>query len=213
MAANNYHGADTVLADSKSFFDALRTGLLGPTLSASEVAGCEAILSACGGWSASWTAYALATAYHETKHTMQPVREDGTPAYFLRMYDIEGQRPAVARVLGNLKPGDGALYAGRGYVQLTGRGNYAKAQIALGPDFVVTPDLALEPANAARILRLGIGEGWFTGQRLSNYLYGPRGTARAFVSARRVINGQDRAEMVAEYAMQFQTALASGGWR
>ena len=37
-----------------------------------EVTGCKAILDACRGWRPAWTAYALATAYPETAHTMQP---------------------------------------------------------------------------------------------------------------------------------------------
>ncbi|RZK38651.1 MAG: hypothetical protein EOO90_21515, partial [Pedobacter sp.] len=33
---------------------------------------------------------------------------------FKRMYDPKGDRPEVARRLGNVHPGDGARYAGRG---------------------------------------------------------------------------------------------------
>ena len=43
-----------------------------------------------------WTAYALATAYHETASTMQPIRENGTESYFTRMYDVTGARPKLA---------------------------------------------------------------------------------------------------------------------
>jgi putative chitinase len=55
------------------FYDAVRRGLLGPTLSPDEVSGCAAILSAMAAAPLAWTAYALATAYHETAHTMQPI--------------------------------------------------------------------------------------------------------------------------------------------
>lgn len=55
------------------------------------------------------------------------------------------------RDLGNLQPGDGARYIGRGYMQLTGRANYAAAGAALGMDLEGHPELAEEPGNATRI--------------------------------------------------------------
>jgi hypothetical protein len=51
------------------------------------------------------------------------------------------------RDLGNLQPGDGARYIGRGYMQLTGRANYAAAGAALGLDLERHPELAEEPGN------------------------------------------------------------------
>lgn len=53
--------------------------------------------------------------------------------------------------LGNTQPGDGKRFKGRGAIQLTGRANYVKAGLALGVDLVNSPDLAAEPALAARI--------------------------------------------------------------
>jgi predicted chitinase len=53
--------------------------------------------------------------------------------------------------MGNNQPGDGYRYRGRGYIQLTGRENYTSAGRALGLDLAGNPDLAAEPANAARI--------------------------------------------------------------
>ncbi len=55
--------------------------------------------------------------------TMQPIKEYGGERYFYRMYDITGYRPGVAKHLGNLQPGDGARFPGRGLVQLTSRKN------------------------------------------------------------------------------------------
>lgn len=187
------------------FFAALRAGLLGPELSQAEVDGVQAILTACAGWPLSWTAYALATSYHETAHTMRPIVEYGGVAYFTRMYDRGGLRPAVAAALGNTEPGDGARFCGRGYVQLTGRANYVRAGLA------DEPDRALDPAVAAGVLERGMREGWF-GRRLLDVLpLGGRATRRQFIAARRVVNGQDRAALIADYALKFQDALVAGG--
>ena len=200
------------LATPAAFFDHLRAGLFSPALSASEVSGCEAILGACAGWRLSWTAYGLGTAYLETAHTMQPVKEVGGDVYFNRMYGPDGNRPAIAKQLGNTEPGDGALFAGRGYVQLTGRGLYAKAGAELDQPLVENPDLALEPAIAAQIMRRGMERGWFTGRTLSMYLIQDQEAHYPFTQARRIINGQDRASDVADYAQQFQQALIAGAW-
>ena len=199
-------------SDAK-FFDSVRRGLLGPTLSPSEVSGCNAILAAMEGAPLAWTAYALATAYKETAHTMQPINEMGGDAYFFRRYDPDGQRPDIAQRLGNAQQGDGVRFHGRGYVQLTGRANYAKASQKLGVDLVGHPELALQDDIAAKVMRRGMQEGWFTGKRFGDYLPG-EGPARAdvFALARRIINGIDCADEIAGYAVQFQNALIAGGW-
>lgn len=59
-----------------------------------------------------------------------------------------GKKPGT---LGNTHPGDGWKYHGRGFTQLTGRDNYAHYGKVVGLDLVSHPDLAAEPANAARI--------------------------------------------------------------
>jgi predicted chitinase len=55
------------------------------------------------------------------------------------------------RDLGNTQPGDGKRFKGRGYIQLTGRANYAAAGKALGLDLVNNPELAAKPENASRV--------------------------------------------------------------
>ncbi|MCC4589557.1 peptidoglycan DD-metalloendopeptidase family protein [Xanthomonas campestris pv. cannae] len=55
------------------------------------------------------------------------------------------------RDLGNDQPGDGYLYHGRGYMQLTGKAQYRAAGEALGLDLVNRPELASQPENASRI--------------------------------------------------------------
>ena len=209
-------------ADYGKFFDFLRGNkMLGPSISAPEFQGCDKIIRACAeaGWGVSWTAYALATTYHETAHTMQPVKEIGGTAYFTRMYDIRGSRPAKARELGNLTPGDGAKYAGRGYVQLTGKANYEKATVKLREmgydvDLVADPDKAMDPEIAAVILVVGMEEGWFTGREIDDDLpkAGPAGLNQ-FIMTRDVINGRDKQNEIAAYAVDFQTGLQQGGYK
>jgi len=205
----------TRLTNPAGFFAALRAGLLGPDLSPSEVDGCNAILDACGadGWPLAYAAYGLATAYHETAHTMQPIKEIGGPAYFRRMYDIEGQRPDVARRLGNVHPGDGAKFPGMGYVQSTGRGNAKRAGDEMDLPIEDQPELLMRPDVAAKVMVRGMREGWFTSKRLADYLpkNGPAGHGQ-FFPARRIINGLDRADLIAGYADGFQDALTSGLW-
>jgi len=208
--------------DYGKLYDFLRVNkMLGPKISASEFEGCDTVIRACarGGWGISWVAYALATTYHETNGTMQPIKEIGGPAYFTKMYDIQGDRPAKARELGNLTPGDGARYPGMGYVQLTGRGNFTKATAklrALGfdVDLVAEPHRAMEPEIAAVILVSGMREGWFTGRDIDDDLpaTGPAGLTQ-FTLSRDIINGRDKQEMIARYAVDFQTGLQQGGYR
>lgn len=199
--------------NQKAFFDACRKGVMGPTLDGGEVSGAGAIIDAMASAPLADTAYALATAWHETAHTMQPIREFGGTAYLRRMYDVEGQNPARARKMGNVTPGDGPRYCGRGYVQLTWRSNYRKAGEKLGYPLEGNPELAMRPDIAAQIMRRGMAEGWFTGKSFRSYLpaEGPA-TLAEFKAARRIINGTDKADLIAGYAVQFQAALAAGGW-
>ena len=208
---------DPGFADAAGFYDWLRGDkMLGPKISSSEYAGCKALTTAMNadGWSLAWAAYGLATPYLETAATMQPIGEYGGNAYFKRMYDIKGARPAKARELGNLQPGDGVLFHGRGYVQLTGRANYRKAGEALGLALEAQPEQALRPDVAADIMVRGMRDGWFTGKKMNDYLPADaEGTQKQFRDARRIINGLDRAEDIADYALRFQKALAAGGWK
>lgn len=53
--------------------------------------------------------------------------------------------------LGNTEPGDGERFKGRGFIQLTGRSNYKSMGEKLGLDLVNNPDLAKDPAVAAKV--------------------------------------------------------------
>ncbi len=196
----------------EAFFKAVREGILGPTLDNDEVQGCEVILDAMAGLPLSWCAYALATAYHETAHEMQPIAERGGPKYFTRMYDITGARPKMASDMGNTAPGDGPRYCGRGFVQLTWKSNYAKASQVTGEDLIAHPEKAMRIDLAAKIMRSGMEGGWFTGKAFRHYLPDARGTLKQYTEARRIINGTDKAALIAGYAMQFEAALIKGQW-
>ena len=200
--------------DRKAFFAHCRaSSVMGDTLDGDEVQGTEAILNAMKGAPLSYTAYALATARHETAGTMQPIHEYGGPSYFFRRYVPRGDKPHIAAELGNTMPGDGALFAGRGYVQLTGRKNYTLAAKRLGYPLVGNPDLAMRPDIAALIMRQGMQEGWFTGKSFHDYLPAKMPAPRVqFVQARRIINGTDKAATIADYAVKFQAALTEGDW-
>jgi hypothetical protein len=62
-------------------------------------------------------------------------------------------------------------------------------------------------------MRKGMDEGWFTGKAFKHYLpqHG-NATRDQFIAARRIINGTDKAALIADYAMAFQGALRGGGW-
>ena len=179
--------------DMARFYEVIRQKF--GRLSQQQVDGFNFLVPALSDWPVSWQAYALATTWHETARTMQPILERGGEAYFRRMYDPLGERPHVAKRLGNTQPGDGARYAGRGYVQITGRTNYQRYGIADSPEDALKPDVAL------RILRDGMEHGRFTGKALKDYLPGD------YVNARRIINGVDRAAEIAKHAETFEAAL------
>jgi putative chitinase len=189
--------------DPAPFFGALRHGLMGPTLEQNEVGGCNAILTAMAGVPRAYCAYALATAWHETNATMQPVRE----AYWLS----EAWRKKHLRYW---------PWYGRGYVQLTWQTNYERAdeELGLGGSLLQNPDRAMELAIAAQVMRHGMIDGWFAGDRIGRHTLARHlpesgdASESQFTSARRIINGTDKALAIARHALQFQSALKAGGW-
>lgn len=168
----------------------------------SQVDGFNAIISATNAYGKGainplYTAYMLATAWHETARTMQPIREygRGRGRKYGRKIDITGK---IYKFLNH-------IYYGRGYVQLTWLTNYVKMRNYLDVDFVNNPDLALVPKNAADIMITGMLKGMFTGLSLSKCIR--YGSYAEFVYARRIINGRDKDRLIASYAVQFLDSL------
>jgi hypothetical protein len=154
-----------------------------------------------------WLAYMLATTFHETGATMRPVHEIGTAAYFTRMYDIRGAQPVRAKRMGNTTPGDGIKYCGRGYAQLTWKNNYARMAALIHADLVGNPELAMDPKIAASVLFVGMAgetKNTFSGHSLREYF---NDTREDWVGARRIVNGQDHARLIADTARAFYAAL------
>ena len=85
----------------------------------------------------------LAQVAHETGNFSSMV-ENGPKKYF-RRYEMK-HNPATAKILGNVKPGDGERFKGRSFVQLTGRDNYMRAGRALGLPLVEKPQLLENPS-------------------------------------------------------------------
>lgn len=88
---------------------------------------------------------AVATVVTEVGKGLRPINEYGSRPYFTQMYQGRAD-------LGNTRPGDGARYHGRGYIQLTGRANYRAYGQRLGLPLENRPGLALQPYVGARVL-------------------------------------------------------------
>ena len=166
-------------------------------LSVVQVASIEAIINRMSGMPIQHIAYVLATAWHEAR--FKPQREWGRG--FGRPYGRKGKY--------------GFAPYGRGLVQLTWDRNYEWADKRLGLNGALLRDfdLALHPTHAADILVYGMLEGAFAsnGKPLSHY--GPRPDGGFdYRSARQTVNVMDKADLIAGYAKQFESALREGGW-
>lgn len=139
--------------------------------------------------------YLIATCFHETAHTFLPVSERGSRSYFNKYEPTQ----KLGRTLGNTIAGDGYTYRGRGYVQITGRYNYARFSSQLQVNLIGQPALACDPQIAYRIISFGMKNGFFTGRKLGDYLNEFR---QDYFNARRVVNGIDRAEFIQNWAVR-----------
>jgi len=90
----------------------------------------------------------MAQCQHETLNFTK-MKEIGGSLDF-KKYDPK-HAPKKAKILGNTKTGDGSRYAGRGFIQLTGRDNYKKAGDALGLPLEKHPEMVENPMVAAKV--------------------------------------------------------------
>lgn len=191
------------MINRKFFFDHARITLFGGKLTTLQVAGMTAILDE---WESKQThnytdnrhlAYMLATTYHETDKKMQPIEEYGKGKG--RDY---GKRLKLSR-----KPyaDTMALFYGRGFVQLTWYENYDKAGRKYGINLLQKPELALRLDIATKIMFDGMYEGWFTGKKLADYFNNAK---TDWLNARRIINGTDKAGLIADHAQKFYACIS-----
>jgi hypothetical protein len=209
--------------DRPFFFDTVRAALFKGALNAPQVDGMTAILDF---WEARmpdadrrWLAYIMATAFHETAFTMQPVREtlattDARAIEILENAFANGKLSWVKTPYWR-RDEDGKSWLGRGLVQLTHKRNYEAMSVLTGIDLVAEPDRAMEMAAAVSILIEGMVEGSFSRHKLADHL---NETTDDWVNARRIVNGTDRAEKLAGYGKTFLAAIRPappgqpGGW-
>ena len=189
--------------DRKHFFDVVRKDLFRGTLSQSQVDGMNYLLEV---WEkhfeaanprdgTNWLAYALATFFHETAETMQPIEEYG-----------KGSGKSYGQPTGphNQK------YYGRGHVQLTWEANYKNGEKFLKDRYGVEAPLHKEPhrmlhaSTSALVSYDGMANGWFTGVGLPTYFNSKVEDPK---NARRIVNGTDKADLIAGYYQKFKKAL------
>jgi hypothetical protein len=142
-------------------------------------------------------AYILSTSWHETAATMMPIAEYGEG----EGYEYGEPCPQY----------DNQVAYGRGYVQLTWYYNYEKAdqELSLAGALLENFDLALDPIVASQIIFEGMLEGWFTGKKLGDYV---NDEVTDYYNARRVVNGTDKADLLAGYAESFEKALREANY-
>jgi len=163
-----------------TFYTYIRRAPFGGSLKSGQVDGLEKILDFVRtehDIALDKLAYVLATVFHETAQTMQPIEEYGK---------------------GKGKKYGPTGYWGRGLVQITWEQNYKKFGIEK------TPEKALEWPTALFILFDGMERGKFTGRRLDQYF---NDTKSDPVGARAIVNGTDKAQLIAGYYKNFLDAL------
>lgn len=195
------------------FFQQVRVTLFDGTLKSSQRAGLEGILDAWEPQLASkddrWLAYMLATTHHETGRTMQPVREtfastDDKAIQILEKAFAAGKLPWVSKPYWR-RDADGKSWLGRGFVQLTHKSNYKRMGDLFGIDLLTDPNVVMRHDISTAILTEGMIRGSFTGKKLGDY-FTP--TKSDWFNARRIINGIEKAELVASYGQKYYAAIS-----
>ncbi len=193
------------MINRKFLFEYLRASVFGGAMPVSASEGVEAILDE---WELRhesqddrWLAYVLATVHFETDQTFRPLKEDAARARRL----AQNQRLAEGGAADEPDDEECQRYFGRGFVLLTWRENYAWVGRKIGVDLLDEPEKALNLDIASRIIISGMQDGWFTGERLSDYL---NGDDEDWVGARRVIANMTKANLIASYARRYYAGIA-----
>ena len=157
-------------------------------------------------------AYILATIWHETATTMQPIAEYGKGKgriYGTWYRNSKGELYAYKNGNRNtvyLQSEHPHLYYGRGETQNTWYDNYEKLSKVFNVDFLSNPDLLLTQEWSTPVTIHSMKVGLYTGRKLSDYI---NQSKKDYLNARRIINGMDKASLIAGYAETFEKALRS----
>ena len=146
-------------------------------------------------------AYILATAYYESR--LKPIEEIG------KGHGLPyGSKFKQAKVNGAHVPytTPDKLFYGRGFCQITWLENYEMFGKLLGIDLLNNPELALSVSVAAYIIVVGMKKGLFTGVSLIKY-FDDAHNIHDPINARKIINGTDKADLIAGYYNSFYNAL------
>ena len=173
--------------DKEIFYKHIRQNPFPGELAPPQVEGINAILDEWerrGLEDTRWLAYILATAYHETAFTMQPIEEYGKGKGY--PYGVPD-------------PETGKIYYGRGLAQLTWKHNYQRLGNLLNVDLVHHPEMALDMEIATQIIYEGMIRGEFTGKKLAHYFK----EESDWYNARKIINRLDKADRIGRYARAF----------
>ena len=194
--------------DRDTFFAFARRAPFGGRLTQQQVEGTEALLDAWeqdGDGDRRKLANILAQVFHETGSKMVPVRETfaTSDAQAVRRLDAAWESGKLGQVS---KPYWRDGWFGRGPIQVTHERNYRKIGEALGVDLVASPGLLMKQPHGARSAVVGMMRGLFTGKKLSDYF---NGNTNDPVGARRIVNGTDKASLIAGYHANFLDALTA----
>ncbi len=199
--------------DATTFFAYARRAPFGGRLSQGQIDGMNALFRCWDshkipGPDNRHLAYILASVFHETGGRMVPVRETfaSTDAGAIAALDKAYKAGRLGQVSEPYwrKDADKKSWFGRGDIQITHKVNYAKVGKRIGVDLVGNPSLALDVDISAEIAIVGMLEGLFTGKKLPDYFNLKKDDP---VGARAIVNGRDKAKLIAGYHKSFFDAL------
>jgi putative chitinase len=122
----------------------------------------------------------ISTPVRQAAFIAQTMHESGECRYTKEL--ASGAAYEGRKDLGNIQPGDGVKYKGRGLIQITGRANYKRISDSCGVDFIKNPEL-LETVDWA-----AVSAAWFWSVTNLNVL-ADLNTAESFVKITKKING------------------------